>query len=250
MGSPVLELENVEAGYAGVMVLDRVSLTVREGDFLGIIGPNGGGKTTLLKVILGLVSPVAGRVEVMGLPPRQGRGYVGYVPQGAGHDPEFPITVREAVHMGRLHRGNLLGRPSPEDFEAVEEALVRTGIQSLADRSVGELSMGQVQRTLFARALATRPAVLLLDEPTASMDPGAAASIYELLGRLNETMTIVMTSHDLTAVLSEVKTVACLNRTLHCHDRETLTAESIGTMYRCPVDMIARKGVPRREDGR
>lgn len=246
MSSPALELKDVEAGYAGAKVLSRISLTVPEGDFLGIIGPNGGGKTTLLKVILGLIPPGAGSVRVMGLSPRQGRRHVGYVPQSAGYDPGFPITVREAVRMGRLHGGNLLGRPSPGDREAVEEALERTGIQDLAHRSMGELSMGQIQRTLFARALAVRPVILVLDEPTASMDPGAAASIYELLRKLNETVTIVMTSHDLTVVFSEVKTIACLNRTLHYHGRDMLTAEAVRTTYQCPVDIITHGDVPHR----
>jgi zinc transport system ATP-binding protein len=246
VSSPALQLTDVQAGYAGVRVLSRVSLTVPEGDFLGIIGPNGGGKTTLLKVILGLVPTDAGSVKVMGLPPRLGRTHVGYVPQSSGHDPGFPITVREAVRMGRLHGGNLIGRPAPGDREAVEEALERTGISDLAHRSMGELSMGQRQRALFARALAVRPEILLLDEPTASMDPGAASSIYELLRKLNETVTIVMTSHDLTVVFSEVKTIACLSGTLHYHGRDRISAEAVRTTYQCPVDIITHGDVPHR----
>jgi len=239
-------LNGVTAGYGSEVVLDRVSLTVPRGDFLGFIGPNGGGKKTLLNVLLGLVPVRSGSVSILGEPPSAGRRHIGYVPQSGGHDPGFPVTVREVACMGRIRGGNLFGRITARDREIVSDSLEKTGMLDLANKPMGELSMGQRQRVLFARALAVLPSVLLLDEPTASMDPGASSSVYDLLRKLNETVTIVMTSHDLTAVFSEVKTIACLNRTLHYHGRDKLSAESIGRTYQCPVDIITHGDVPHR----
>lgn len=239
-------LKDITAGYGSDVVLDRVSLVVPRGDFLGIIGPNGGGKTTLLNVLLGLVPHRSGSVSILGEPPAGGRRHIGYVPQSGGHDPKFPVTVWEVASMGCIHGGNLLRKTTTDDREAIADSLEKTGMLDQRDRPMGELSMGQRQRVLFARALAVRPSILLLDEPTASMDPGAASSVYELLQRLNDTVTIIMTSHDLTAVFSEVKTIACLNRTLHYHGREKLSAESIGRTYQCPVDIITHGEVPHR----
>lgn len=247
--SDILEaivLKDVTAGYGSEVVLDRVNLTVPCGDFLGIIGPNGGGKTTLLNVLLGLVPVRSGAVSIMGEQPSIGRRHIGYVPQSGGHDPKFPVTVWEVASMGRIQGGKLFGKQSVRDREVIADSLEKTGMLDLAGRSMGELSMGQRQRVLFARALAVLPSVLLLDEPTASMDPGASSSVYELLRKLNETVTIIMTSHDLTAVFSEVKTIACLNRTLHYHGRDKLSAESIGKTYQCPVDIITHGDVPHR----
>lgn len=241
-----LVLKGVTAGYGSEVILDRIDLSVPRGDFLGIIGPNGGGKTTLLNVLLGLVPLRGGSVSILGEPPSSGRRHIGYVPQSGGHDPKFPVTVWEVASMGRMRGGNLPGRLNSGDREVVTDALGKTGMLDLAKKTMGDLSMGQRQRVLFARALAALPAVLLLDEPTASMDPAAASSVYDLLRRLNETVTIVMTSHDLTAVFTEVKTIACLNRTLHYHGRDKLTAESIGKTYQCPVDIIAHGSVPHR----
>ncbi len=247
--SDILEaivLKDVTAGYGSEVVLDRVNLTVPCGDFLGIIGPNGGGKTTLLNVLLGLVPVRSGAVSILGEPPSIGRRHIGYVPQSGGHDPKFPVTVWEVASMGRIQGGKLFGKLSVRDREVIADSLKKTGMLDLAGKPMGELSMGQRQRVLFARALAVLPSVLLLDEPTASMDPGASSSVYELLRKLNETVTIVMTSHDLTAVFSEVKTIACLNRTLHYHGRDKLSAESIGKTYQCPVDIITHGDVPHR----
>ncbi len=244
--SDVISLAGVSAGYGSERVLENIDLSVAQGDFLGIIGPNGGGKTTLLNVLLGLVSVWTGSALVMGEPPCRGRRFIGYVPQSGGHDPWFPVTVREVASMGRMQGGKLVRRLSATDRDIVDDSLAKTGMLELAGRPLGELSMGQRQRVLFARALAVQPSILLLDEPTASMDPRASGSVYELLRKLNETVTIVMTSHDLTAVFSEVKTIACLNRTIHCHGREKLSAEAISRTYQCPVDLITHGDVPHR----
>lgn len=239
-------LKGITAGYGSEVVLNGVNLTVPQGDFLGIIGPNGGGKTTLLNVLLGLVPIRSGSVSIMGEPPSVGRRHIGYVPQSGGHDPKFPATVWEVASMGRINPRNMLGKTTARDREVTAESLEKTGMLDLANRPMGELSMGQRQRVLFARALAVLPSVLLLDEPTASMDAGASSSVYELLRKLNETVTIIMTSHDLTAVFSEVKTIACLNRTLHYHGRDKLSADAIGKTYQCPVDLITHGDVPHR----
>ena len=241
-----VDLKEITAGYGSDVVLDRGTLLRPRGDFIGLIGPNGGGKTTLLNVLLGLVPHRSGSVSILGEPPAGGRRHIGYVPQSGGHDPKFPVTVWEVASMGCIHGGNLLRKTTTDDREAIADSLEKTGMLDQRDRPMGELSMGQRQRVLFARALAVRPSILLLDEPTASMDPGAASSVYELLQRLNDTVTIIMTSHDLTAVFSEVKTIACLNRTLHYHGREKLSAESIGRTYQCPVDIITHGEVPHR----
>lgn len=242
----VIRCDGLVAGYGRETVLESINLSVDAGDFLGVIGPNGGGKTTLMKVILGLVPVRQGSVLVRGEAPRRGRSCIGYVPQSGGHDRQFPVTAWEVASMGRLHGGRLFRRFTSRDSEIIADSLERTGVFHLRNRSMGELSMGQRQRVLFARALAVDPAILLLDEPTASMDPGAAASVHELLKKLNETVTIVMTSHDLTAVFSAVKSIACLNRTLHHHGVEKLTTEAIRETYRCPVDLITHGEVPHR----
>ena len=229
----VISIQHLWAGYDHESVLEDVNMSVRELDFIGLIGPNGGGKTTLLKVLLGLLPPTRGEIEVMGLPIKEGRRYIGYVPQTVAFDREFPISVWDVARMGRLARRRLLRRYSAEDNEVVAEALRQVDMLDLRDRPIGDLSGGQRQRVYIARALSTRPKILLLDEPTASVDPRLSTSIYELLRQLNEHVTIVMISHDMSAIASYVKTVGCLNR------------EMLELAYQCPIDLLAH-GVPHR----
>jgi len=245
-------LNGVTAGYGSEVVLDRVSLTVPRGDFLGIIGPNGGGKTTLLNVLLGLVPVRSGSVSILGEPPSAGRRHIGYVPQSGGHDPGFPVTVREVACMGRIRGGNLFGRITARDREIVSDSLEKTGMLDLANKPMGELSMGQRQRVLFARALAVLPSVLLLDEPTASVDGKSRQELMALLDELNRDMTIVMVSHDMSTVDGCVRSIACVNRTLHLHADSRLTprifAEAMGMEHieGCPVELLAHGPVPHR----
>ncbi|MBI9050476.1 MAG: metal ABC transporter ATP-binding protein [Anaerolineaceae bacterium] len=241
----VIAVKQVWAGYDKTAVLENINLSVNQGDFIGIIGPNGGGKTTLLKVLLGILAPMRGEVTIFGQPVREGRENIGYVPQLIHFDRDFPISVWEVVRMGRLHKKGLLRHFSSEDDEAVAAALDQVNMLALRDRCLGDLSGGQRQRVYIARALAGHPRILLLDEPTASVDPQVSGSIYELLHELNKHVSILLISHDMNAVSSYTKTIGCLNRTLHYHGSNEITEEMVQATYHCPVDLIAH-GLPHR----
>ena len=178
---PVIEIKGVCAGYDGFNVIEDINLTVQFSDYIGIIGPNGGGKTTLLKVILGLIEPTRGQVRIMGRSVKDGRCMVGYVPQVVELDHQFPIRVWEVVQMGLLGCRKPFKRITSAEREVVRHALEQVDMLELETRPIGKLSVGQRQRVYIARALATSPAILLLDEPTASVDPQVASSIYEML---------------------------------------------------------------------
>lgn len=242
-----VELKDVRFSYNGSdPVLDGVSLAVRPGEFLAVLGPNGGGKSTLLRVILGILKPQAGTVLLFGRPPQETVCRVGYVPQDVSANRGFPVSVEDVVLMGRFEGGRKSWRPSPEDRVAAESAMDRLGILALRRKKIGELSQGQRQRVAIARALAVQPALLLLDEPTASVDLQTQAALYEILRELNRTLTIVMVSHDLTAVASCATSVACVNRRLYHHDRAELTGEMVQAAYgSCPVELVAH-GIPHR----
>jgi zinc transport system ATP-binding protein len=241
----VISVEGLWAGYDHDTVLQDVSLTVYDLDFIGLIGPNGGGKTTLLRVLLGLLQPMRGEVRIMGMSVKEGRAHLGYVPQIAEFDREFPISVWDVARMGRLGKRGLLKRFTSEDDDVVAESLRSVEILDLRDRAIGGLSGGQRQRAYIARALASEPAILLLDEPTASVDPQVKTNIYELLGRLNKHMTILMVSHDVGAMSSYVKSVGCINRLLFYHGEKEFTQEMVELAYQCPIDLVAH-GVPHR----
>ncbi len=243
MSAPPVLLRDVSFRYGAAPVLESVDLRLDEGDFLGIIGPNAGGKTTLLKIILGLLAPDRGSVEIFGRPPAESRGVIGYVPQYARFDASFPIDVLDTVRMGRL--GVRRRERSRESRAAARAALDRVDLSGMADEQIGELSGGQLQRVLIARALASEPRILLLDEPTASVDTRIGRSVYELLERLSERMTIVLASHDIGVISRHVKTIACLNVRLHYHQSRELTPEMVEAAYGCPVDLVAH-GHPHR----
>ncbi|MBN1249712.1 MAG: metal ABC transporter ATP-binding protein [Anaerolineae bacterium] len=244
-GDVVIAVRGLWAGYDDESVLEEVNLEVHARDFIGLIGPNGGGKTTLLKVLLGLLPPMRGEVEVMGRPIEEGRRHIGYVPQQVEFDRNFPVSVWDVARMGRLVERPLFRRFTHADNRIVEEALAKVDMVDLRSRPIGDLSGGQRQRVYIARALATEPEILLLDEPTASIDPRVSSSIYELLRELNEQVTIVMISHDMSAIASYVKTVGCLNRHLFYHEDKELTPEMLELAYQCPIDLLAH-GVPHR----
>lgn len=241
----VIRLEGVWAQYDGLPVLEDINLSLYEQDFLGIIGPNGAGKTTLLKVLLDLIQPTRGEVRIFGRSPKEGRRFIGYVPQYTEFDRDFPISVWEIAMMGRLGRRGLLRRYTHDDRRVVREALREVEMLEFKDRQIGELSSGERQRVYVARALATDPKILLLDEPTASVDIRILGSIYELLQRLNERVTIILVSHDIGVVSSYVKTIACLNRRLIYHASKEITPDMLEAAYGCPVDLIAH-GMPHR----
>lgn len=241
-GRPALELRAVEFSFGARRVLEAVDLRVEAGAFLGIIGPNGGGKTTLLEIVLGLLEPDAGSVKVLGRTPTEARGRIGYVPQHARFDHDFPITVRDLVLMGRLgRRGGRPGRWSADDRAAAGRALRRMELEDRAEELIGGLSGGQLQRALIARALAVEPEILLLDEPTASVDTRIGRNVYELLQELAGSVTVVLVTHDVGVISRYVESVACLNRRLHYHGTDELTPELLEETYGAPVDMVAHE---------
>lgn len=246
MNGNAVHIEDLSVYYGRTAALRDVHLDVGEGEYLGIIGPNGGGKSTLIKAMLGLVRPTAGKIEVFGAPPGGGRAAVGYVPQFAAMDKRFPITLLEVILTGRLKPGLApFFRYSKEDERFARSLAERVGVGALVKRRLSDLSGGEFQKMLIARALAAEPRLLLLDEPTASVDASSREQIYALLSELNREMTIVLVTHDLLAVSSQVQKLACLNGRLVYHGEPELTSPVVNSLYGCPVDLIAH-GVPHR----
>lgn len=241
----LVRLDNVWVHYDAVPVLEDINLSVMSDDFMGIIGPNGGGKTTLLKVILGLVKPSQGKVTVLGGSPEENRKFIGYVPQYSRFDRDFPISVQEVVLMGRSGQVGLMKRFSRKDKMLALQALETVDMLEFKGRQIGKLSGGQQQRVFIARALVGEPKLLLLDEPTASVDMPMQTEFYELLQQLKQKMAIVLVSHDISAVSIYVDKTACLNRRLFYHGTKEISAQDLEAVYQCPVDLIAH-GVPHR----
>ena len=240
-----IRLRGVTAGYrSGNPIIHNIDLTVPKNDFLAVIGPNGGGKTTLLKVILGLLTPWEGDVSVLGESPEKIHPSIGYVPQLIP-DESFPITVMDVVLMGRLRNAGMFRRYARKDREIAEMSLARLDVENLSRDVMNSLSSGQKQRVLIARALAGNPQILLLDEPVASVDHDTQISFFNLLAELNSKMTIVLVTHDVGAVSAHVKSIACINRTLISHG-ETLSSESVAKAYGCPFELISHGGIPHR----
>lgn len=242
----LVRLDDVWVHFDGVPILEGVNLSVKSNDFLGIIGPNGGGKTTLLRVITGLIKPSRGKVSVMGQPPEKGRKFIGYISQFNLFDRDFPISVFDVVLMGRYRKVGLFHHYSEEDKRAALEVLKTVEMLNYKDRQVGKLSSGEQQRVFIARALATNPKLLLLDEPTASIDPYMQAEFYELLDNLKEKIAIVLVSHDISAVSIYVNEIACLNHRLFYHGSKEVSAEELEKSYHCPIQLIAHGTVPHR----
>jgi len=241
----ILSVKNISVQYDGVFVLENNTFSMNDHDFVTIIGPNGGGKTTLLKVILGLVQPDAGKVEVLGKSPLEACGEMGYVAQSVVFDRDFPISVWDTVLMGRLAKRRLFQQYNKVDFEITERVLNTVEMLPLRKRTMGSLSGGERQRVFIARALASEPKILILDEPTASIDPQMKTGIYDVLGELKKQMAIILVTHDVGVISTHVDKVACLNRRLFFHDTAQITKESLEAVYHCPVDLIAH-GVPHR----
>lgn len=234
----VVEVKGVTFSYGGPPVLEDVDLVVPEGEFLGVVGPNAGGKSTLLKLVLGLLEPLRGEIRVLGRTPARGAFQIGYVPQYPPFRRDFPITVEQTVSMGRLGRGSLLGGFSRADRERAARAMAETEVLDLAPRQLATLSGGQLQRVLLARALACEPRILILDEPTANIDMRIESDIFGLLKRLNERMTILVVSHDVGFISGYVDRVACVNRTLVCHHTAAIDGEMIQALYETSVRMV------------
>jgi zinc transport system ATP-binding protein len=228
-------------------VLEDINLELEAADFLGLIGPNGGGKSTLLKVMLGLIKPDRGEIRIFGLTPEAARGRVGYMPQKTMFDQSFPVKVLDVVLMGRYSRTGLFHRYGQEDRAAALRALQAVKMDDRAEREIGALSGGEQQRVFVARSLVSDPELLLLDEPTAGVDSAQQTEFYDLLSHLNHDLgiAIVLVSHDVTAISKYVSKIACLNQRLYYHGSKEITNEDIEKAYGCPVEMIAH-GTPHR----
>jgi len=242
----VIGLEDVNFTYGASPVLEGVTIQVEAGEFLGIVGPNAGGKSTLLKLILGLLEPQSGRIRVLERRPKESRWQIGYVPQYPSFPRDFPVSVEQAVLLGRIGcgqprwlRGLWPGGYSKTDRRAAQAALVEVEADDLAKRQIGSLSGGQLQRILLARALAGEPRILVLDEPTANIDLRLESDIFDLLRRLNRRMTILVVSHDVGFISSYVTRVACINRTLVCHHTDAVDGQVIQDLYGESVRMVA-----------
>lgn len=240
-----VEVRNVSFAYDGHPVLRDVNLEIRKGEFLAVMGPNGGGKTTLLKILLGILKPGKGSVLLFGRHPGEMAHKIGYVPQDTNINKEFPISVMDVTLMGRLAALGSGWRYSATDRLLARQALERVKMWDYRHRPVGRLSGGQRQRVFIARALAANPAILFMDEPTASVDKEFQTELFEFLKELNTSMTIVVVSHDMAVLSSYVKSVACLNQTLYYHDAAEITDEMMEMAYHCPVELVAH-GMPHR----
>jgi zinc transport system ATP-binding protein len=235
---PDITIKNLSFRFGAIPVLDNVNLAIPSRDFVCIVGPNGGGKTTLLRLILGLLEPDRGTVRVFGRPPREVRKRLGYMPQYVQLDPQFPARVFDVALMGRLGSGSWLGPIRRHDREKALSALEEVGLAHYARRPFAALSGGQRQRVLIARALACDPDILLLDEPTANLDPLVQDDMNDLLHELNQRLTILLVSHDVGFVAQHVRTVVCVNREAIVHNAAEITGDSIRELYGHDVRLV------------
>lgn len=238
----LIELHDVSVGYEGYEALHAVNLAIDSADFLGIIGPNGGGKTTLVKAILGAV-PYTGKIDYA---PELFDGrerLIGYMPQITEFDRAFPISVEEVVLSGLQGRRGFRHRYTRSDREKALELLAKTGIEELSKRPIGEVSGGQMQRALLCRAIISDPKLLILDEPTNFVDNRFEHELYHTLRALNERMAILVVSHDVGTITRLVKEIVCVNRHVHRHHSNIITAEQLEN-YNCPIQLLTHGHVP------
>jgi len=239
----LIEIRNLSVGYGQNIVLREVNLTIQKFDFVGVIGPNGGGKTTLLKALLGLLTPLSGEIifsETM----TEGKSHrIGYLPQINHIDRKFPITVFDVVRSGLMSRKRLTGRYSSEENERAGDLINEMGISAIRNKAIGELSGGQIQRTLLCRALVNEPRLLILDEPNTYVDNRFERELYEKLKILNDKLAILLVSHDLGTISTYVKSYACVNSSLHYHTGNKVTPELLKS-YECPIQIISHGEIP------
>lgn len=263
MGTPLIEIKNLSAGYDSRTVLRNVNLTVYDRDFLGIIGPNGGGKTTLIKCILGLLKPTGGEIlysdkrlavsdkqestaQYLSLTTNRLSLKMGYLPQYNSIDRKFPITVEEVILSGLSSQKSLISRFTASHREKARQVIARMGLEGLEERAIGALSGGQLQRALLGRAIISDPQLVVLDEPSTYIDKRFEARLYELLAEINHDCTIILVSHDIGTVLQQVKSIACVNETLDYHPDTGVSEEWLERNFNCPIELLGHGALPHR----
>jgi len=235
----LLEIRDLTVSYDHEVILRNANLTINKGDFLGVIGPNGGGKTTFIKALLGLVKPAKGEI-VFHIPENR----IGYLPQINQIDKRFPITVLDVVRSGKSDRRNFsLFSKNNEEITHAESLLKEMGVLHLRDKAIGELSGGQMQRVFLCRSLMNKPELLILDEPDTFVDNQFESELYDKLKELNERMAIILVSHDVGTISYYVKTIACVNRSLHYHPSNIISTEQLAS-YNCPLQIITHGEIP------
>jgi len=244
MNDSFVEVRHVSFGFTQELILEDICLSIHAGDYLALIGPNGGGKTTLIKLILGLLNPWKGEI-IYGSELKGRKGVIGYVPQSSTFDNKFPLTAFQVVLMGLAGRKTLWSHFNKDEKEKALECLEKVKMADSRNRPIQDLSGGQVQRVLIARAIMGNPQLLLLDEPTSSIDFESRELLASLLDQLNQSMPLVVITHDLTAISHQIKQIACVNRKLHYHSDGKVSEETLNEVYGCPVDLIAH-GIPHR----
>ena len=265
MGTPLIEIKNLSAGYDSRTVLRNVNLTVYDRDFLGIIGPNGGGKTTLIKCILGLLKPTGGEI-LYRVATTSGNSSaphdnsatnsqfsalnsqlsMGYLPQYNSIDRKFPITVEEVILSGLSSQKSLISRFTAAHREKAHQVIARMGLEGLEERAIGALSGGQLQRALLGRAIISDPQLVVLDEPSTYIDKRFEARLYELLAEINHDCAIILVSHDIGTVLQQVKSIACVNETLDYHPDTGISEEWLERNFNCPIELLGHGALPHR----
>ena len=263
MSTPLIEIKNLSAGYDSRTVLRNVNLTVYDRDFLGIIVPNCGGKTTLIKCILGLLKPTAGEIlysdKRFVTSDKQGSAAqrpaltanrsvlkMGYLPQYNSIDRKFPITVEEVILSGLSSQKSLISRFTATHREKARQVIARMGLEGLEKRAIGALSGGQLQRALLGRAIISDPALVVLDEPSTYIDKRFEARLYELLAEINHDCAIILVSHDIGTVLQQVKSIACVNETLDYHPDTGVSEEWLERNFNCPIELLGHGALPHR----
>ena len=242
----IIQLNHICAAYERKKVLEDINLTVYEKDFLGVIGPNGGGKTTLIKIILGLLHPISGDIRFYHEGKEVQEISMGYLPQYNSIDRKFPITVEEVILSGLSIQKSLTSRFTPEQREKGKQIIARMGLEGLEHRAIGQLSGGQLQRALLGRAIISDPSVLILDEPSTYIDKRFEARLYELLAEINHDCAIILVSHDIGTVLQQVKSIACVNETLDYHPDTGISEEWLERNFNCPIELLGHGALPHR----
>lgn len=242
----IIETKNLSAGYDNRPVLRDINLTIYERDFLGIIGPNGGGKTTLIKCILGLLKPSKGEINYYLNGQKTSSVTMGYLPQYNTIDRKFPISVEEVILSGISSKKSLSSKFTDEQREKANAVIARMGLEGLERRAIGQLSGGQLQRSMLGRAIISDPSIVILDEPSTYIDKRFEARLYELLAEINQECAIILVSHDIGTVLQQVKSIACVNETLDYHPDAGVTTEWLERNFSCPIELLGHGTLPHR----